>query len=128
MVCDNYILPEQKAPVVLVVDDQSINLDIISKILSKEGYRIATAMDGRQALDIAGRVYPDLVLLDVVMPEMDGYEVCKILKEAPETKDTPVMFITVKNEMEDILNGFEARAVDYVIKPFNSVELLAREI
>jgi len=126
MAGDDYILSERKVPVILIVDDTNITREVMAKILSKEGYRIETAMNGRQALDIAGKVYPDLVLLDVVMPEMDGYEVCRILKESPETKDIPIIFITVKNEMEDIVKGFEAGAVDYVTKPFNSVELLVR--
>ena len=126
MVGDDYILLERKVPVILIVDDTRITLEIMAKILSNDGYKIETAMNGRQALDIVRKVSPDLVLLDVVMPEMDGYEVCRILKESTETKDIPVIFITVKNEMEDILMGFEVGAVDYVTKPFNAVELLAR--
>jgi PAS domain S-box-containing protein len=126
MVSDDYVLLERKVPVILIVDDTPITLEIMAKILGKDGYQIETAMNGKRALDLAWKIYPDLVLLDVVMPEMNGYEVCRILNESPETKDIPVIFITVKNEMEDILKGFEVGAVDYVTKPFNAVELLAR--
>ena len=123
---NDQVLSETKAPVILIVEDTSITLKVITTILSKEGYKIETAMNGKQALDIVRKVLPDVILLDIVMPEMDGYEVCRILKESPETMDVPVIFITVKDETENMLKGFEAGAVDYVTKPFNSAELLAR--
>jgi len=123
---NDQVLSETKAPVILIVEDTSITLKVITTILSKEGYKIETAMNGKQALDIVRKVLPDVILLDIVMPEMDGYEVCRILKESPETMDVPVIFITVKDETENMLKGFETGAVDYVTKPFNSAELLAR--
>jgi DNA-binding response OmpR family regulator/DNA-binding CsgD family transcriptional regulator len=123
---NDQILSETNAPVILIVEDTSITLKVITTILSKERYKIETAANGAQALDAVRKVLPDVILLDIVMPGMDGYEVCRILKESPETMDVPVIFITVKDEMENMLKGFEAGAVDYVTKPFNSAELLAR--
>ncbi len=123
---DNHILPEPKTPVVLVVDDTEIDIDILAMTLSTEEYRVAAATNGGQALEMVGKVSPDLILLDVMMPEMDGLEVCRRLKGDAETRDIPVIFLTVKDETEDILQGYKAGAVDYVTKPFNSAELLAR--
>jgi len=125
MVNDVHILSEPKRPMILIVDDTPIDLQVLAMTLSREDYQIAVAMNGRQALDTVEKIYPDLVLLDIMMPEMDGFEVCNILKES-STKDIPVIFLTVKDETEDILKGYEAGAVDYVTKPFNSAELLAR--
>jgi DNA-binding response OmpR family regulator len=126
MATKNSIYLEQKEPVVLIVDDTQIDIDILSFALSRERYRVAVAMNGIHALDMVGKISPDLVLLDIMMPEMDGFELCKILKESAETKDIPVIFLTVKDETEDIVRGYRYGAVDYVTKPFNSEELLAR--
>ena len=126
MANNDNILTETKAPVILLVDDTPITLKIIAEILNKEGYRIETATNGAQALNMVSKVFPDVILLDIVMPDMDGYEVCRRLKGSPKTIDIPIIFITVKDEMENMLLGFEAGAVDYVTKPFNSAELLAR--
>ncbi|HYA13462.1 MAG TPA: PAS domain S-box protein [Syntrophales bacterium] len=123
---DDHIPSELKGPTILIVDDTPIELQIMAMTLSNEGYQIAVATNGKQALDMVGKITPDLILLDIMMPEMDGFEVCKILKGSVETRDVPVIFLTVKDEMEDILKGYEAGAVDYVTKPFNSAELLAR--
>jgi DNA-binding response OmpR family regulator len=125
MVNDVHILSEPKRPMILIVDDTPIDLQILAMTLSREDYQIAVAMNGRQALDTVEKIYPDLVLLDIMLPEMDGFEVCNILKRS-STKDIPVIFLTVKDGTEDILKGYEAGAVDYVTKPFNSAELLAR--
>jgi len=125
MVNDIHVLSETKRPMILIVDDTPIDLQVLSMILSKENYQIGVAMNGKQALDTVEKIYPDLVLLDIMMPEMDGFEVCNTLKRS-STKDIPVIFLTVKDETEDILKGYEAGAVDYVTKPFNSAELLAR--
>jgi DNA-binding response OmpR family regulator len=116
----------QKGPTVLIVDDTSLDLQVLAMILGKDGYQIAAAVNGRQALDIIENIYPDLILLDIMMPGMDGYEVCKLLKASPDKRDIPIIFLTVKDDMADILSGYEVGAVDYVIKPFNSAELLAR--
>ena len=126
MLTNNYFPAEHKGPTILIVDDTSIDLQVLTMILGKDGYQIAAAVEGKQALDIIGKISPDLILLDIMMPGMDGFEVCKILKASPDKRDIPIIFLTVKDEMADILSGYEAGAVDYVIKPFNSAELLAR--
>jgi len=117
---------EKKKPLILIVDDVAKNLQVLGNILSKKGYKIAIATNGEQALLRIRQNLPDLILLDVMMPDMDGFEVCKKLKEVPETSEIPVIFLTGKTETGDIVKGFELGAVDYVVKPFNSTELLAR--
>lgn len=117
---------KEKQPLVLIVDDVAKNLQLLGNILKKENYRIAAANNGKQAVAIASDINPDLILLDVMMPEMDGFEACGKLKNIPETKDIPIIFLTAKVETEDMIKGFKAGAVDYVTKPFNSYELLAR--
>ena len=111
---------------VLIVDDLPANLDVLSQALEDRGYNVLVATSGLIALKVAERTKPDLILLDVMMPEMDGLETCKRLKADPEKHDIPVIFLTAKTEMEDVIRGFEFGAVDYVTKPFNSTELLAR--
>jgi len=111
---------------ILIVDDVPQDIQVIANIMQNEGYRMAFAQDGRTALKKVGEIIFDLILLDVVMPEMDGFDVCRILKESRNTMEIPVIFLTAKTEAEDIVHGFEAGAVDYVAKPFNSSELLAR--
>lgn len=111
---------------VLIVDDETTNLQALGIILQEEECQIAFATSGQQALSIIKEVYPDLILLDVVMPGLSGFEVCKILKDSPEGKDIPVIFLTGKKAQKDIIEGFRLGAIDYVTKPFNSIELLAR--
>ena len=111
---------------ILIVDDVLQNIQVIEKILQKESYEMAFAQDGKTTLERVGKKKFDHILPDIVMPDMDGFEVCKKLKEDQKTSDIPVIFITVKDEMEDMLKGFEAGAVYYVTKPFNHAELLAR--
>jgi DNA-binding response OmpR family regulator/DNA-binding CsgD family transcriptional regulator len=123
---NEHILSEPKLPVILIVDDILTNIKIMESILNKEGYRIETAINGKQALNMVRMVFPDIVLLDIVMPEMDGYEVCRILKSSPDTEGIPIIFLTVKFETEDIVKGFKAGAADYLAKPFNVSELLER--
>lgn len=117
---------DTNTPIILIVDDIPKNLQILSGLLSKEGYEIAFASNGRQAIEIAENIQPDLILLDIMMPEMDGYNVCTILKQNPKTMNIPIIFITGRAETEDVVKGFEVGAVDYITKPFNSVELLSR--
>jgi len=117
---------KHKEPTILIVDDTPIDIDILAMTLDRGKYRLAVAESGRKALDMIGTVLPDLILMDIMMPEMDGFEICRILKGSTETKDIPVIFLTVKDETEDILRGYNEGAVDYVTKPFNSAELLAR--
>jgi sigma-B regulation protein RsbU (phosphoserine phosphatase) len=123
---DTQMLSEQKKPLILIVDDVPKNLQVLGNILQKKVCDIAMATSGMQALKIIADVLPDLILLDIMMPGMDGLDVCKQLKDSPETKDIPVIFITAKTETEDIVKGFKFGAVDYVTKPFNASELLAR--
>ncbi|MFZ4401751.1 MAG: hybrid sensor histidine kinase/response regulator [Bacteroidales bacterium] len=111
---------------ILAVDDNQENLRIISNFLKDEGYKIALAMDGISALKILEENNIDLILLDIMMPEMDGFEVCKKVKANPETKEIPIVFLTAKNQTEDIVEGFKIGAVDYIIKPFKKDELLIR--
>ena len=110
---------------ILVVDDTEANLDVLVDLLGEQ-YEISVAMDGKSALTDIEETPPDLILLDIMMPEMDGYEVCQKLKANQSTKDIPVIFLTAKGEMDDIIKGFKLGAVDYVTKPFNPPELKAR--
>ena len=110
---------------VLVVDDTETNREILAATLDKD-YKVRVAADGKSALKIIEEKTPDLVLLDIRMPEMDGYEVCKRLKADPNTHDIPVMFITGMNQLEDKTLGFKLGAVDYITKPFEIFEVKAR--
>lgn len=111
---------------ILIVDDAPANLQALSAILRERQYQISIATHGRQALEVLGRVRPDLILLDVLMPEMDGYETCAQIKAVPAWRDIPIIFLTAKSDTGDIVRGFELGAVDYVAKPFHAHELLAR--
>jgi len=111
---------------VLIVDDTPANIQALAGTLKEKGYQISVATNGRQALEVAPRVHPDLILLDVMMPEMDGFETCRQLKAMEACKQIPIIFLTAKTEVADIVRGFELGAVDYVAKPFNAHELLAR--
>lgn len=112
------ILKNKKASV-LIVDDMVANISLLSNLL-KDDYEIKIAKNGIKAIEIAGGYEkPDLILLDVVMPEMDGYEVCKILKESPSTSDIPIIFVTANDSDIDEERGLNLGAVDYIRKPFN---------
>ncbi|WP_191600517.1 response regulator [Marinomonas algicola] len=113
-------------PTVLIVDDESINISILMSFL-KTDYRIIAAKNGHQALDrLTDAIPPDIILLDVVMPEMDGYEVCKKIKDNPVTQHIPVIFISSKNNHIDETNGFEMGAADYITKPISPPIVLSR--
>ncbi len=109
---------------ILLVDDNVKNLQIAMNIL--KDYKVIFAQSGQKALELVKENDFDLILLDVVMPELNGYEVCKILKEDVKTKDIPIIFLTVKDEEKDIIEGFELGAVDYITKPFSSYIFLKR--
>lgn len=111
---------------ILIVDDIPSNLNFLSEVLHVEGIGVILATTGADAIEIARYKTPDLILLDIAMPVMDGYEVCEKLKEDPATRDIPVIFLTARTEPEDILQGFQTGAVDYILKPFNAMELIAR--
>ncbi len=119
-----------KRPNILIVDDAPANIRVLVEILAGT-YEISVAVSGSEALEIAtSRTdmcgIPDLILLDIMMPEMDGYEVCRILRGKPETKDIPVVFVTANTDDHTLQEAFEAGGTDYVRKPVNKVELLAR--
>ncbi len=110
---------EVSKPKILIVDDMPLNIKIISKTL-KDDYNIVVATSGEKALGLAASASPpEIILLDIIMPQMDGYEVCRKLKENNKTKNIPVIFISAKGEMEDEAKGLELGAVDYIIKPFS---------
>ena len=111
---------------ILLVDDQPANLDVLCELLEAEGYMISMAPNGRIALRIAGQTVPDLILLDVMMPEMDGYEVCRRLRQEEATREIPVIFVTARDLTEGVVAGFQAGGVDYIAKPFRDAEVLVR--
>ncbi|MFO8085409.1 MAG: hybrid sensor histidine kinase/response regulator [Desulfobacterales bacterium] len=111
---------------IMVVDDSETNLDLLGRILLDEGYAVAVFTDGKKALTFAKQNPPDIFLLDIMMPEASGYHICKILKEDPQTKDIPVIFISAKNDILDKVKAFSLGGVDYIPKPFQVDEVLAR--
>lgn len=112
-------------PLVLIVDDNATNIDLLVNTLKAE-YRLGIAKNGPKALDYVAKQQPDLILLDIMMPEMDGYTVCSRLKADPLTAAIPVIFITAMSETVDKTRGFELGAVDYITKPFHAAEVKAR--
>lgn len=112
-------------PTILVVDDTSSNIMILSSLL-KENYRVKVATSGEKAISIVQSDPPDLILLDIMMPGIDGYETCRRIKADPKYSDIPVIFLTAKSDDEDESKGFEVGAVDYIIKPINSLVLFSR--
>ncbi len=111
---------------ILLVDDEPKNIQLLANILKEEGYHFEFAMSGGEALEWSELRQFDTILLDIMMPGMNGMEVCQRLKANPKTQDTPVLFLTAKGELEDIVKGFQAGAADYIVKPFHRQELLAR--
>ena len=111
---------------VLIVDDVDANVLLLKLLLTKAGYKTLTAYNGKDALEIIKKNSPDLVLLDIMMPVMDGHEVAAQLREMPERKDMPIIFLSALNSPDDIVKGFKFGAADYVSKPFNKDELLIR--
>lgn len=117
---------ENKKQLILIVDDNPENRKVLLSFLINKGYEVGSSRDGYKAIEFVKNEKPDLILLDIMMPGMDGFEVCEKLKSNPETKHIPVIFLTSKTCTEDIVRGFKSGAVDYVSKPFNSEELIAR--
>ncbi len=113
-------------PKVLIVDDEKNIVEAIRYNLERAGFRTLTAADGRRALELAQREVPDLITLDVMLPELDGWEVCRLLRQDARTKRIPVIMLTVKNDESDKIVGLELGADDYVTKPFSPKELVAR--
>ena len=117
---------DEKTANILIVDDVAMNARLLVNLLQDEDYNLAVATNGQMALDLVDDRKPDLILLDIMMPNMDGYETCRRLKASEDTRDIPVIFLTARTEAEDITKGFDVGAVDYVTKPFNYDELIAR--
>ena len=116
-----------KDKVILIVDDYPYNLTVVDSILRNEGYKnILMATSGSETLSLINETKPDLILLDIMMPDMDGFEVCKTLKDNEETKDIPVIMLTAKISSKDLKKAFEVGASDYIEKPFDNLELIAR--
>jgi len=111
---------------ILIVDDNLHNLRVTARILQDEGYKISLAQDAKSALAQLEEYSPDLILMDVMMPEIDGLKAVRILKQNDRLKDIPVIFLTAKNQVEDLVDGFSAGGVDYITKPFIREELLMR--
>ena len=111
---------------ILIVDDIPGNVDVLRKTLEVEGYSISMAPSGEVALKIAPKIKPDLILMDVMMPGMDGFETCRKLKEDTVFENTPIIFVTGKAETEDVVDAFKSGGADYITKPFRDEEVLAR--
>lgn len=111
---------------VLIVDDVTKNIQLVANFLKQAGYEINFALSGKKALKHVEKESFDLILLDIMMPEMDGFEVCKLLKSNPETSEIPVIFLTAKTDIDSITKAFQIGGIDYITKPFNKSELLAR--
>ncbi len=117
---------QPRAATILIVDDMPANLDVVTSHLERQGYCAVVAQSGDEGIERAEFVQPDLILLDVMMPGPDGFETCRRLKANPRTRDIPVIFMTALSDTADKLTGFAAGAVDYVTKPLNGAEVLAR--
>lgn len=118
--------PNSKTKTILVVDDVPVNIQLLSTYLSSEGYQIISAKNGVEAIDQVSKNHPDLVLLDVMMPKMNGFEVCEIIKSDKETRFIPIIMVTALNELQDKIKGMNSGADDFITKPFNKLELLVR--
>ena len=116
---------EETQPFILIVDDNPTNLDVLIEILQHD-YRLSVAKSGVKALGFIQKHTPQLLLLDIVMPEMDGFEVCRKLKSNPETSDIPIIFISSTNDPANITKGFEIGGADYLTKPFIPLEVKTR--
>ena len=115
-----------KNDLILIVDDNPQNLQFLGSLLTENGYKLGFAKNGIQAIDFVKDREPAIILMDIMMPEMDGYKACEWLKNDKRYKHIPVIFLSAKTETEDIVKGFAVGGVDYVTKPFIAAELLAR--
>lgn len=113
-------------PLILIVEDSSVNGKLCERLLNKNGFDTAICTDGESAIEFVNSNSPDLILLDIVMPGIDGYEFCRLIKNNPRIKHTPIIFLSAMNDEKSIIRGFESGAVDFVTKPFRHQELIAR--
>jgi len=126
LVMTNQEISQSYESAILIVDDNPQNLQVLGKILQENGYEIEFAINGEVALVWLKKRQFDLILLDINMPGMNGFEVCRKIRSTPEMNNVPVIFLSAETERESILKGFEIGAQDYITKPFDSRELLAR--
>jgi len=117
---------QDKTPTILVVDDNQQNLELLQAYLEDMDCETVPARDGLEALEIIGKKSPDLILLDVMMPKMSGFEVCKRIKNDPKTNDIPIIMVTALNEFGDIERGIDSGTDDFISKPVNKLELTTR--
>ncbi len=120
------VMSEDNRSLILIVDDNTYNIQVLGNILRENDYRTAVAQDGFEALNFLEKKMPDLVLLDIMMPQMDGYEVCERIKKDPDKTELPIIFISVHTDTAEKVKAFRAGAVDYITKPFQQEEILAR--
>ncbi len=116
----------EKSSIILIVDDTQHNVQVLSQVTRAEGYQVIAAFNGTDAVELAKKRKPDLILLDVLMPDMNGYKVCEILKKDRELRDIPVIFLSALSDVESKIKGFNAGGVDYITKPFQREEVIAR--
>ena len=112
--------------IVLIIDDVPKNIQMAMNILKNEGYKMLFAQSGKKAFDIIKTNNIDLILLDVMMPELNGFEVCKVLKQNENTKNIPIVFLSGKDSSEDIEEAYEVGGIDYIVKPFINIELITK--
>jgi two-component system, sensor histidine kinase and response regulator len=117
---------DQTSFTVLIVDDVPKNIQVVANVLGQQGYKLLFSQSGAKAIQIVQTKSVDLILLDIMMPEMDGYEVCHQIKQIPGKSGIPVLFLTAKNDIDSITKGFKAGGIDFITKPFNNDELKAR--
>ncbi|MCP4689578.1 MAG: response regulator [Desulfobacterales bacterium] len=117
---------DDEKSLILIIDDDQKNIQVLASALEENGYEYALFLEGDKALKYLRNEKPDLILLDILMPGMDGYEVCREIKRDNTNKNIPIIFLTAKTEMEDLVKGFDLGCVDYIRKPFQIPEMLAR--
>ena len=122
----NNMNSKQSSCDILIIDDDDINIQYISYILKRQGYFVTASNDGKLILQIIEEKKPELILLDIMMPELDGFEICEILKSNENTRNIPIIFITALNSINDKIRGFRTGGVDYITKPYNDEEVISR--
>jgi PleD family two-component response regulator len=120
------MLEKQSSPVIMIVDDEPVSLKLLRAFLERCGFTMLVATGGDEALVKIKEIRPDIILLDIMMPVLDGYETCRLLKANEEWADIPIIFVTALTKLEDKVKGFDVGGVDYVTKPFQHEEVLAR--